>query len=469
MFWRGILHNFSIFWSFLTAGHFTNLFVFSMSTLKGRWKDVTSLTYCFFESEVCSLMRPFPGQWPMWKRRFLNLVGSVRSNSAWFCPRCCCVLVISGDIWWYDGVGPVWVSRESWSGINLMLSWVGLTSFTLLATELSASYVYRVVCNDCVLLLLFLLALNHKCLFVFLRFQPKKTNLDQTNCTPLSNCLFLWQGTILTSIFHHQASLNDKEVLSNLRPPGAEILHFSLAALSSFQQEWIDRTLDFMGFLTHREFWWGIYFQIILEDLFEEECSIMWTYDICRLFQVSYVCMKHFCLALKRGPVGDLPQIVAQRYPGVAGRPMVLREAPETIRGDCDLGQEFSKISIVSSVPKGTSRICNSVKKRCLISSWSRVMNPRCSFIGETISAAKQFCRSMVILSWDKQPLPLDIVTTPSTRPQSAIYIKHHHTISHSSEHSWLWGRSSTFAHLSLLILCMQSASTHESQSGNHT
>ena len=155
-------------------------------------------------------------------------------------------------------MGPVWVSRESWSGINLMLNWVGLTSFTLLATELSASYVYRVVCNDCVLLLLFLLALNHKCLLmrlVFLRFQPKRTNLNQTNCTPLSNCFFLWQGTILTSIFHHQASLNDKEVLSNLRPPGAKILHFSLAALSSFQQEWIDRTLDFMGFLTHREFW----------------------------------------------------------------------------------------------------------------------------------------------------------------------------------------------------------------------
>lgn len=36
----------------------------------------------------------------------------------------------------------------------------------------------------------------------------------------------------------------------------------------------------FYGFLTHREFWWGIYFQIILEDLFEEECFIMWTYDI---------------------------------------------------------------------------------------------------------------------------------------------------------------------------------------------
>lgn len=95
----------------------------------------------------------------------------------------------------------------------------------------------------------------------------------------------------------------------------------------------------------------------------------MWTYDICRLFQVSYVCMKHFCLALKSGPVGDLRERVAQRYPGVAGRPMVLREAPEAIRGDCDLGQEFSKVGIVSSVPKGTSRICNSVKKRCLISS----------------------------------------------------------------------------------------------------
>lgn len=204
MFWRGILLNFSIFWSFLTAGFFTNLFVFSMSTLKGRWKGVTSLTYCFFQSEVCSLMRPFPGQWPMWKRRFLNLVGSVRSNSAWFCPRCCCFLVISGDIWWYDGVGPVWVSRESWSGINLMLNWVGLTSFTLLATELSASYVYRVVCNDCVLLLLFLLALNHTCLLmrlVFLRFQPKRTNLNQTNCRPLSTCFFCGRGRFWPASF----------------------------------------------------------------------------------------------------------------------------------------------------------------------------------------------------------------------------------------------------------------------------
>ena len=95
----------------------------------------------------------------------------------------------------------------------------------------------------------------------------------------------------------------------------------------------------------------------------------MWTYDICRLFQVWHVCMKHFCLASKSGSVGDLRERVAQRYPGVAGRPMVLREAPETIRGDCHLGQEFSKISIVSSVPKGTSRTRNSVKKQCLISS----------------------------------------------------------------------------------------------------
>lgn len=63
------------------------------------------------------------------------------------------VLLFFGDIGWHlviwrcdDGVGPVWVSRESWSGINLMLNWVGLTSFTLLATELSASYVYRRSC-----------------------------------------------------------------------------------------------------------------------------------------------------------------------------------------------------------------------------------------------------------------------------------------------------------------------------------
>lgn len=65
------------------------------------------------------------------------------------------------------------------------------------------------------------------------------------------------------------------------------------------------------------------------------------------------------------GPVVDPRERVAQRYLGVAGRPMVLCEAPETIRGDCDLGQEFSKISLllsyffcilcVSSVPKGLS------------------------------------------------------------------------------------------------------------------
>ena len=87
--------------------------------------------------------------------------------------------------------------------------------------------------------------------------KPEPNQLQQRAARPhLCQIAFFWgQGTILTSIFHHQASLNDKEVLSNLRPPGAEILHFSLAALSSFQQEWIDRTLDFMGFLTHREFW----------------------------------------------------------------------------------------------------------------------------------------------------------------------------------------------------------------------
>ena len=36
-----------------------------------------------------------------------------------------------------------------------------------------------------------------------------------------------------------------QEVLSSIRAPGVDVLHFQLATLSTFQKEWIDRSLDF--------------------------------------------------------------------------------------------------------------------------------------------------------------------------------------------------------------------------------
>eukprot|EP00435_Cladocopium_sp_Y103_P033899 s217_g8.t1 len=62
-----------------------------------------------------------------------------------------------------------------------------------------------------------------------------------TAIPPQQQRLVLPEGTILTTIFHHQASLNDKEVLSSIRAPGVDVLHIQLAALSTFQREWIDR------------------------------------------------------------------------------------------------------------------------------------------------------------------------------------------------------------------------------------
>lgn len=97
------------------------------------------------KTEVCSLMRPFPGQWPMWKRRFSNLVGSVRSNSAWFCPRC----------WWYRvrwrygkkgyqekaGVASIWC----WTGV---LDLFHTCSYTTIGYNI-ALFVMVLFCSFC--------------------------------------------------------------------------------------------------------------------------------------------------------------------------------------------------------------------------------------------------------------------------------------------------------------------------------
>eukprot|EP00438_Fugacium_kawagutii_P008238 Skav226257 [mRNA] locus=scaffold2708:92464:95271:- [translate_table: standard] len=62
-----------------------------------------------------------------------------------------------------------------------------------------------------------------------------------TAIPPEQQCLVLPEGTRLTTIWHHHATLNDKEFLSNIRAPGVHLLRFDLA-FSTFQQQWIDRS-----------------------------------------------------------------------------------------------------------------------------------------------------------------------------------------------------------------------------------
>lgn len=106
----------------------------------------------------------------------------------------------------------------------------------------------------------------------------------------------------MTPSLHQKCQTTDcpQEVLSSIRAPGVDVLHFQLATLSTFQKEWIDRSLDFamLKVSTWRQRW-AKYGKVMLHMFF---------FVICCMFALLFYDFVNLCDMFSQGKCGKMPK-----------------------------------------------------------------------------------------------------------------------------------------------------------------